>query len=44
MLEKKDPELSHELCRQVVFNWTLYDTDGDHFRKIRHEILEKLSN
>lgn len=44
MLEKKDPELSHELCRQVVFNWTLYDTDGDHFRKIRHEILEKLGN
>lgn len=44
MLEKKEPDLAKELCRQVVFNWALYDTDSDHFRMIRHLILEKLSN
>lgn len=43
MLAQKEPDLAKELCRQVVFHWTLYDTDGDHFRAIRHQILEKLS-
>ena len=43
MLEKKDPELAKELCRLTVFHWTLYDTDGDHFRKTRKQILEALS-
>lgn len=43
MLEKKNPELAKELCRQVVFNWTLYDIDSDHFRMIRHRILEELA-
>ncbi|WP_455673572.1 glycoside hydrolase domain-containing protein [Phocaeicola sp.] len=43
MLEKKNPELAKELCRLVVFHWTLYDTEGDHFRSIRHQILEELS-
>ena len=43
MLEKKNPELAKELCRQVVFNWALYDIDSDHFRMIRHQILEELS-
>ena len=43
MFEKKNPELAKELCRQVVFNWALYDMDTDHFRMIRHQILEELS-
>lgn len=43
MLEKKDPDLAKELCRQVCFHWTLYDTEGDHFRKIRQKILVNLS-
>ena len=43
MLEKKNPELARELCRLVVFHWTLYDTESDHFRSIRHQILEELS-
>lgn len=43
MLEKKNPELARELCRLVVFHWTLYDTESDHFRNIRHQILEELS-
>ena len=43
MLEKKDPELAKELCRLTVFHWALYDTDGDHFRKTRKQILEALS-
>lgn len=43
MLERKDPELAKELCRLTVFHWTLYDTEGDHFRKTRREILEALS-
>lgn len=43
MLAQKEPDLAKELCRQVVFHWTLYDTDGNHFRAIRHQILEKLS-
>ena len=43
MLEKKNPELARELCRLVVFHWTLYDTESDHFRDIRHQILEELS-
>ncbi|GBU08797.1 hypothetical protein AwDysgo_21280 [Bacteroidales bacterium] len=43
MLERKNPELAKELCRQVVFHWTLYDTEGDHFRLIRSQILEALS-
>lgn len=44
MLEKKEPDLAKELCRQVVFNWALYDTDGDHFRMIRRQVLQKLSD
>lgn len=43
MLAKKNPEQAKELCRLVVFHWTLYDTEGDHFRKIRRQILEELS-
>lgn len=43
MLERKNPELAKELCRLTVFNWTLYDTEGDHFRSIRKQILEELS-
>lgn len=43
MLEKKNPQLAQELCRLVVFHWTLYDTESDHFRSIRHRILEALS-
>lgn len=43
MLEKKNPELARELCRLVVFHWTLYDTESDHFRNIRHQMLEELS-
>lgn len=43
MLEKKNPELAKELCRQVVFNWALYDMDTDHFRMIRNMVLEELS-
>lgn len=43
MLEKKNPELAKELCRQTVFNWNLYDTEGDHFRAIRKQILDELS-
>ena len=43
MLEKKNPELARELCRLVVFHWTLYDTESDHFRNIRHQMLEEFS-
>ena len=43
MLEKKNPELAKELCRLTVFHWTLYDTEGDHFRETRRQILETLS-
>lgn len=43
MLAKKNPELATELCRLVIFHWTLYDTEGNHFRKIRRQILEELS-
>lgn len=43
MLEKKNPELARELCRLTVFHWTLYDTESDHFRSTRRQILEALS-
>lgn len=43
MLAKKNPELATELCRLVIFHWTLYDTESNHFRKIRRQILEELS-
>ena len=42
MLEKKNPELAKELCRLNVFNWSLYDTESHHFKKIRRQILEAL--
>lgn len=44
MLEKKNPDLAKELCRLNVFNWTLYDTESQHFREIRKQILEALSD
>ncbi len=44
MLEKKDPALAKELCRLTVFNWALYDIEGDSFRARRKAILEALSN
>lgn len=43
MLEKKNPGLAKELCRLNVYHWTLYDTEGDHFREIRRRILQELS-
>lgn len=43
MLEKKNPEQARELCRRVVYHWTLYDISSDHFRSIRHQILEALT-
>ena len=44
MLEKKNPELARELCRQVIYNWDHYDMDIIHFHQIRHQILEALSH
>ena len=43
MLEKKNSEQARELCRLVVYRWERYDIDTDHFRWIRHKILEELS-
>ncbi|MEG1563674.1 MAG: DUF4091 domain-containing protein [Bacteroides sp.] len=43
MLEKRNPALAKELCRLTIFDWTLYDTESDHFRSIRKQILEELS-
>lgn len=43
MLERKKPELAKELCRLNVYDWSLYDTESDHFRSIRRQILKELS-
>ena len=43
MLEKKDAKLAQRLSRLVVFNWNHYDPEANHFRMIRHQILEALS-
>lgn len=43
MLERKDPNSARELCRQIVYNWTKYDTESGHFRETRRRILEELS-
>ena len=43
MFEAKNPELAKELARQVVYRWDHYDTEANHFRTIRHQILEELS-
>lgn len=43
MLALKDKTLADELCRQTIFNWTLYNTEPGHLRKTRRTILEKLS-
>lgn len=43
MLAQKDEALAKELCRQMVYNWTRYDMEENHFRSIRRQILETLS-
>lgn len=44
MLARKDEELAKEICRQTVYDWTVYDMSTEHFRKARHEILEALAS
>lgn len=44
MLEKKNPQMAHELCRQIIYGWQQYDIEPFNFRQIRHKILENLSN
>ena len=43
MLARKNKTRADELCRQVVLDWKEYDMSTSHFRKIRHAILEALS-
>jgi len=43
MLARRDEALAKELCRQTVYDWTVYDMSTIHFRDIRHRILEALS-
>lgn len=43
MLARKDEALAKEICRQTVYDWTVYDMSTDHFRAARHQILEALS-
>ena len=42
MLERKDPALAKEICRQTVYGWTTYDMSADHFRTARRAILQAL--
>jgi hypothetical protein len=43
MLARKDEARARELCRQMVYDWTVYDLSTAHFRAARHEILEALT-
>ncbi|MEG0725945.1 MAG: DUF4091 domain-containing protein, partial [Mucinivorans sp.] len=43
MLEEKNKPMADELCRQMVYDWALYNTEPYHFRKTRREILQELS-
>ena len=43
MLARKDEALAKEICRQTVYDWTVYDMSTAHFRAARHQILEALS-
>ena len=42
MLARKDEALAKEICRQTVYDWTVYDMSTTHFRAARHQILEAL--
>jgi hypothetical protein len=44
MLEEKKPEVAHEICRQVVYEFAKYDLDIKALRAKRKLILQLLSN
>lgn len=43
MLEAKNKPLADELCRQMVYNWTVYELEPYRLREIRRTILNELS-
>jgi hypothetical protein len=43
MLEKKQPAIAREICRQVVYDFAKYDTDIKSFRAKRKLVLQLLS-
>jgi len=43
MLEQKNPDKAKELAGKIVFRFNHYDINILHFREIRRQILELLS-
>ena len=43
MLGRKNPALAKELCSDVIYDWTKYNTSSSDFKNIRHRILTALS-
>ena len=43
MLGRKNPALAKELCGDIIYDWTKYNTSSKDFKNIRHRILTALS-
>ncbi|HEX5554871.1 MAG TPA: hypothetical protein VFX43_16645, partial [Chitinophagaceae bacterium] len=44
MLQQKDPDKAKAIVGSIVLNFNEYDSEVHHFRKMRKELLEALSN
>lgn len=44
MLSEEHPQLAEKLCSEVIKDWDSYNIDPDHFREVRHKLLEYLSS
>jgi len=43
MVEERDPERARELCNSIILGPDKYNTDSEHFNKVRKHMLEFLS-